>query len=138
MAFLEWTAKLETGIESIDFQHQQLVNMINNLAQALSDPPGPGQDLIISVTLEQLINYTHMHFGHEESLMEKADYEHIKSHILAHKELKEKVQDFAARLKRGEPDLGQPILEFLKSWLINHIMKIDFQYVPSMVKARIE
>ncbi len=138
MVFFEWTSKLETGVDSIDFQHQQLVNMINNLAQALKEEPGIGQDLIIQVTMEQLVDYTKMHFHHEEAMMDKAHYEHMSSHKQSHEELKKQVDDFAKRLFNKEPNLGPQILDFLKSWLTNHIMKIDIQYVPAMVKARIE
>jgi hemerythrin len=134
MAFFDWTSKFETGISEIDFQHRNLVNMVNNLADASKDSEGAARDMIVRITLEQLIDYTVYHFTAEEALMQQASYEHIAEHKKAHEALKKAAVEINGRLEKGEDVLPQ-LMDFLKAWLEKHILGMDMEYVPAMKKA---
>lgn len=136
MQFIEWNEKFETGISEIDFQHRNLVNMINNLAQNGSEPPGEARNFSVRITLEQLIDYTGYHFKEEEALMSQAHFDHIQEHHAAHEALKAKAVEFSKKLDQGQ-DVLNDLLGFLKEWLQKHILIVDMEYVPSMKKAEL-
>lgn len=136
MLFIEWNEKFETGISEIDFQHRNLVNMINNLALNGSEPPGEARNFSVRITLEQLIDYTVYHFKAEESLMDQAHFEHLQEHHQAHEALKAKAVEFSKKLDAGN-DVLSDLLSFPKEWLQKHILITDMQYVPAMKKAEL-
>ena len=63
---ITWSTNLETGIRSIDLQHEELINMLNELDAAYST--GCDQAVLEDV-LQRLGAYVVFHFGTEESLM---------------------------------------------------------------------
>jgi hemerythrin-like metal-binding protein len=134
MSFFEWREELETGVDLIDFQHRNLVNMLNNVADAVQGDDF-GKELIFEVTLDQLIEYTVHHFATEEKLMIKGDYEHIASHQKMHHALAATAVEFKKRYAEGEKDIGPDLVEFLKTWLNDHIMKVDMAAAPSIKKG---
>ncbi len=125
--FMEWSSKLETGIKSIDDQHKKLVNMVNTLYSAISAGGGKEQ---LQRLLDDLIDYTVYHFGTEEELFKKHDYPDAVAHKKIHEELATKVVEFRERLQKGEAMLSYDLLNFLKSWLVNHICVTDMKYAP--------
>ncbi|MFQ5445152.1 MAG: hemerythrin domain-containing protein, partial [Nitrospinales bacterium] len=50
------------------------------------------------------------------------------SHIAKHKTLVKQVGDYCERFKQGDKTIGNELLNFLKDWLIKHIMGVDRQY----------
>lgn len=134
MSFFEWREELEIGVDIIDFQHRNLVNMLNNVADALKGDDA-GKELIFEVTLDQLIEYTVHHFSTEEKLMVAGENEHIESHKKMHQALASKALEFKKRYANGEKDIGNELVEFLKTWLNEHIMKVDMAAAPSIKRA---
>jgi hemerythrin len=45
-----------------------------------------------------------------------------------HRNLTQKVDEFAARFDRGEGAINVPLLNFLRDWLTNHIQTVDHGY----------
>lgn len=134
MAFFEWSSKYEIGISTIDFQHQSLVNIVNNLFDVQEEKDPGVQKAVIEYTMDRLIEYTVFHFETEEELMTKVSYDHLQEHKKAHEALKAKAVEIQAKLIQGEKVLPQ-LLDFLMTWLQEHILKVDMQYVPAFKKA---
>lgn len=124
-----WKDSFCTGIEEIDKQHKRLFEIggeIYNLA-ILKD----GQDHYdeIMALLGSLRDYTEYHFGYEEGLLEKNNYENFEEHKQQHDMFVKKLidietQDIDSRQKQVILD----ILDFIVNWISNHILGIDFQY----------
>lgn len=133
MAFIEWTSKLETGISKIDFQHRNLVNMINEIADATNEKDPSVRDFVIENNIGRLLEYTVYHFKTEEDLFEKSKYSHAEEHKKAHEALRLSAVDLYNRFAKGEDVAGQ-LLTFLKSWLENHIVGTDMKYVETLKK----
>ena len=69
--FIEWSNELSVGIEEIDAQHKVLVDLLNQTHGAIQ------QRHIAQVTndiIDQLSEYTRVHFAVEESLMRILHY----------------------------------------------------------------
>ena len=63
---LVWRKQLEIGDEAIDSDHRYLICLINTVELAMRTPEHRD---VLTTTLEQLVEYTHAHFEHEESIM---------------------------------------------------------------------
>ena len=66
MAFFNWEDRFSVGIAEIDMQHQKLVQMLNELYDAMK--AGKGNDVLGKV-LNGMIQYTASHFATEERYM---------------------------------------------------------------------
>lgn len=128
MTILTWNDQFILGIASIDQQHQRLVDIINQLDEAVA--VGGEPQAILELT-DALIDYTSYHFTHEEALMRQAGYNRTEyaRHKLQH-------DQFVARvvLEREnaatDPDaVSAELLEFLVEWLSEHILVSDKQMV---------
>lgn len=65
---LIWTPELVTGVRQIDLQHQELIDLINELESAHES----GQHTAaLSEVLPRLTGYALFHFATEEGLMAK-------------------------------------------------------------------
>jgi hemerythrin len=127
MALVVWTDKLSVGVKSIDEQHTVLFDTINDLHAAMMKGQARA---IIGELLCRLLVYTRNHFSAEEEMMDRAQYAGLSLHKVLHRNLTKKVEDFAARYKKGEITLSQDVSEFLSDWLKTHIQNEDQAYGP--------
>jgi hemerythrin-like metal-binding protein len=84
--------------------------------------------------LMKLVDYTRNHFADEEKLMAQTKYPSLQQHHAHHVDLTNQVEDFVGRYDRGEITLNVKLLNFLRDWLTNHILKEDKEYGPWMNK----
>ena len=129
MALLDWSDEYSVKIKSIDQQHSKLVDLINQLHSAMKD--GKGKDVIGKV-ISELISYTQVHFAHEESLMSKYSYPGYVKHKSLHDELVKQVLEIEKEFKSGKTVISQNVLNFLKKWLVEHIVGTDKLYTAFM------
>ena len=132
MALINWTPAYSVQIPQIDEQHKMLVQMINQLHEAMST--GQGRN-VLKPLLGNLVQYTVTHFAFEEQAMQRANYPDFQEHRQQHELLKQQVQDMQARLNSGELSLTIDMLNFLRDWLVKHIQGADQKYVPFLAKA---
>jgi hemerythrin-like metal-binding protein len=127
MALITWSDRLSVGVERIDKQHRQLVDLLNSLhAEMLA---GRGMQALSEV-LGNLIQYTKTHFNTEETLFRNHGYPDAQAHKQQHDELTEKAVALAREVSSGRATLTLPTMNFLKDWLSNHILKSDMAYKP--------
>jgi len=131
MAFIDWTDEFSCKIESIDAQHQQLVEITNKFAYGLQRGKGSRQ---MNEILNELVGYTQEHFIFEEKLMEEAGYPKLKQHQSQHRQLIQKIERFQYDFENGGKRITLEVREFLKYWLTSHILKDDKAYVPIVKK----
>lgn len=127
MAFFVWDNKYSVGVREIDNQHKILVDMLNELYEAMQS--GKGNEILTGIILK-LINYTKTHFATEERYFEKFSYPDTLSHKKEHEKFTEKVLAFKNDFNAGRVSLSVSITSFLKDWLVSHIQGIDKKYGP--------
>jgi len=130
MALIEWNDSLSVGVPSIDAQHAVLVETLNDLHDAMMSGQGHART---GALLSTLISYAHDHFAAEEAMLEAAGYAQLDAHRAHHRGLTRQVQNYVARYERGEATVNMHLLNFLRDWLTNHIMKEDKAYSSTMV-----
>jgi hemerythrin len=124
---IQWNDSWRIGNSSIDYDHQMLVNITNQLWDLKNNPRTKNAD--VGRILDQLVDYVKRHFEREEAIFMSSDYPKKGEHIAMHRELTKVVEDIAVVFVR-EPDLlnFDEIMAFLKRWLMDHIAKHDMGY----------
>ena len=124
MKKLEWNKSLSLGVKQLDEEHQQLVALANNLVSAFR--AGVAEDDLEAVFTE-LREYTVFHFRDEERYMQEIGFPGRGAHAARHKILKEQVKHYQRDLYKKSEVLPSEVLEFLRSWLIDHIIYEDMK-----------
>ncbi|WP_295386512.1 bacteriohemerythrin [uncultured Thiodictyon sp.] len=128
--FIEWSDALSVGIDEIDNQHKQLVGLVNDMHEAIQTRQSAD---VVRDVLAQLAEYTRVHFAAEEGLMRIIDYPGYEAHRAEHQELIRGVTELQQKVDAGKSTIGFELMHFLKSWLTDHIMWSDQQYVECFI-----
>ncbi len=121
---LQWKDNLATGVRTIDSQHKELFNYINNLLEAMGKGKGEQE---INKTMSFLQKYTTTHFGNEEKYMNQHRYPDYKNHKSYHESYKKDFDNLKKKiLSQGAGTATTlEIQKFLSDWWINHINNVD-------------
>ncbi len=122
MALIAWGPALSVGVKEIDEQHKKLVDMVNQLNDAMTQ--GQGRQALGKV-LNDLISYTQFHFRAEEKLMETNGYANTVAHKAEHHKLVQDVGAFKSKFDSGSASISIELMTFLRNWLSNHILNSD-------------
>ena len=124
--YITWKREYDTGIVLIDKQHRNLIDIINNLARAYNQKH---EKEVLRETILKLVEYTKFHFAFEEKHMGQSAYIKLEEHSTMHKIFVKEIIDILNKLKEGNfVNLTPNILEFLKNWLMRHILVQDREY----------
>lgn len=116
---------MSVGIETIDEQHKKLIAQINAVVDNMLLQTGPRADL--NSVMDELIDYTHTHFAFEEDLFAAHQYNEASDHVSHHERLRSGLISHIDKFRRSQLDQAR-FLEFLKDWLIKHILETDMKY----------
>ena len=125
MALINWNETYSVKVKEIDVQHKKLVDIINELHEKMKE--GKGKE-VVEKLLAELLDYTVFHFSFEEKLLNINNYPDHKTHAKLHADLMEQVQVFRNKVKSGNSLLSLELMNFLKKWLVEHILDSDKKY----------
>jgi len=131
MSLFTWSDSYSVDAPGIDAQHKKLFDLINNLHAAMIQ--GRGQEVIGQI-LDGLVDYTKVHFADEERMLEKINYPDLPAHVAEHDIFIRKAYALQTDYRSGKLAMTLPVMDFLKGWLINHILKTDKKYIPFVNK----
>lgn len=121
---IQFGPQYETGIPSVDAQHAQLFRIAGDVEQALGLAPETGREAIARA-VRDLIDYTRIHFTHEEALMDAAAYPQLAAHQQMHRDLLARVQEMEMRIDIDDESTSLDLSRFLARWLSEHILTAD-------------
>ena len=125
MALFEWSDQFSVGVSRIDSQHKKLVDMVNELHDALVSRKGPEvQRRIVS----EMVDYSKSHFALEEKYMLKFHFDGYHTHKVEHSVFTTRAEELQKRLDKTGSVLTLELLSFLRDWLQNHILVTDKKY----------
>ncbi len=131
---LKWTDRFSVDHEVLDHDHRRLFTLFNDLSEAMQVGKSKA---VISTVLDNLIDYTSVHFAREEQLMAAGSYPDLLAHRKLHEAFVAKVQQARERFSTSSSNTqAMETLNFVKDWLINHIQKSDRAYVPYLGTTR--
>ncbi|MBF0315220.1 MAG: hemerythrin family protein [Oligoflexia bacterium] len=133
MSLFVWGQKYAIGVEEMDQQHQQLVDLIN---EVYDHRDHHSREHLCKIILS-LIQYIEKHFRSEEDLMKNFHYPDLKEHKRCHDKLKKKVADLKNEVLDENKDVGESgtyLGIFLCRWLCDHILNEDQKYAKFINK----
>ena len=114
------------GVDMIDQEHRRLFEILGELNELNSDEfMYDKYDAILNV-LEELKDYTVKHFEDEERYMKEIGYKGLEQQQKVHQAFIDKLEVINLEdLDDNQQGYIDELIDFLASWLINHIMKMD-------------
>lgn len=119
---LEWNKNLSVGVEKIDQQHKELIEILNKLYLAMKQ--GQARDEMGKIFLE-LVSYTECHFKMEETFFQKCSYPQKENHKKKHDELRREVIEIKTKFENNKINISIELMHFLKDWVKTHIAQED-------------
>lgn len=116
---IRWSDALLVGIEFIDHDHQEAVEIINHMAAKAYE----GGDL--RGDLEAFRHHCAEHFGREEALMRQVGFFATTPHTAEHVRVLAEMDTLLTRLEAGE-DCRSYFTEILPQWFLDHRATMDF------------
>ena len=74
--------------------------------------------------------YAQIHFADEEALLRELHYPDYERHKQEHDQFIGRLAEMRAKMAQGKGAVGFELAQFLKGWLIKHIMEVDQRYAP--------
>ncbi|MDP6574296.1 MAG: hemerythrin family protein [Rhodospirillales bacterium] len=123
MSVIEWKQEFKTGIPSIDYEHEHLIAVINDLADTISvDAPLDE----IEFHLGEIYALIEAHFALEEKIMRDMKYLGYAEHKEDHDRLLDEIRDIMENVaKDGAFDYRVALGERVGTWFGLHFKTLD-------------
>lgn len=123
MALLEWRKDFETGIDDVDHEHRELVDLINRLHDELG---GDAPAATVSAFLGEVFARISAHFALEESIMRKHSYDQYEDHKSDHEKLLDDIRDIMDDFEAGKyVAYDEALANAVRDWFVNHFKTRD-------------
>ncbi len=124
MEWIVWDDTMMTGHVGLDEDHRKLVELINQLADGLTNHKGAD---FCARAFDELLTHAQQHFAMEERLMAEHGYLDAERHTTHHATLFEEVSKLSLTIEGigmgATPSVS--LLDFLEAWLKHHIVGLD-------------
>jgi hemerythrin-like metal-binding protein len=122
MTLLQWKPDYTLGIPSVDYEHRELIALINAVYGHMAESADPA---IVEAGLEDIYAGIAAHFALEERIMRAAAYAEYTAHKESHEQLLDAIRDlmdgYAADPEQGRKDLERE----LSDWFHGHFATFD-------------
>lgn len=123
MTLLAWSERFKLGIPSVDHEHKELIDLINELHATLGQNPEKAQVLAF---LEEINTKINAHFALEEKVMRGLGYDELDAHKHDHEDLLDGIRDIMDRAETTPfAELESELAEQLKKWFGTHFATKD-------------
>ena len=121
-----FTEKYHTGISFVDEEHATLFDIIREANELISKELLHDKFDEIMKILGELRDYTIHHFQDEEEYMTRIQYTGLESQQYAHQAFVDRLNEINLDdVDDNQQEYLQELVEYLRSWLVNHILKVD-------------
>jgi hemerythrin len=124
-AYIVWKDSYSVNDPSLDAQHRQIIESINDLYDAWEDSTTAAA--VTKRVLDRLVQYTQTHFEQEEKLLKEVGFP--AAEFAAHKALHDAMRRRTIGLRTNLTLVtARDVLVFLKDWWLGHIQSEDKKY----------
>ncbi|TCT22851.1 bacteriohemerythrin [Thiobaca trueperi] len=127
--WLPWRPEYSIGITVIDEHHRYLLGWINRIYDIINDNAGTAQIASALFALEQ---YARIHFQAEERLMAAHQSAGLERHRIEHRSFETELREWRAELAHNPFIAGMEMLDYLRTWLLNHILMEDKRILETL------
>jgi hemerythrin len=120
--YVAFESQFLMGIEALDNQHKQLVDLVNELHQSLlaNEPNGTHVEI-----MTRMVNLAKTHFLDEEHLCRVHGYPRYLFHKSAHEGLMRNLTAYRDQVAEKITPLTAGYVELMKLWIIEHFFQFD-------------
>jgi len=117
MALLTWNDRYSVGVEAVDHEHRELIDLINALHAAI----GTGEAEDTEAQFGDLLRAIAAHFALEEKLMREHRYSDYGTHKADHEVLLDEIRD----MMDGDAPSDSELARRLDAWFTRHFATHD-------------
>lgn len=134
MAYFPWQDFLSSGVDAMDAEHRELLDLLNRLA----DPAARGNQAVFRETLDLLAEHFAAHMAFEEQLMADSGYPLAERHRRRHREAMESLEQWRRRAENGWwPWQGGSFHVQAMNTFVHHIVEEDHPLATYLLTGRI-
>jgi hemerythrin len=109
------------GVAEIDTEHDLLLGVVRALEKAVAT----GTPAQVEELLQQLAEFTRVHFATEEIMMRLYAYPEFSHHQLEHARLVDQIEQVRAEYAQGHVQPSRSFASALRHWFTEHIRSHD-------------
>jgi len=122
MAPLEWKDSYSVGVPAVDHEHQELIDLVNQLHETL----GRGAEVAaVERVFGDLFRAISAHFALEERFMREHGYDQTTQHKADHERLLDELRDIMDDYREGGADPAGRLAAAVDAWFANHFKTHD-------------
>ena len=110
------------GVEAVDHEHRELIELINQLHESLL---AGTQEPDVTAFLGEIFRAISSHFALEERFMREHRYDQFAEHKLAHEQLLEEIRDIMDGYEADPQGASQQLSHRLDAWFTLHFKTQD-------------
>ncbi len=123
MGWIEWQESYRLGIPAVDYEHQELIALLNDLYEGLQ---GGVEQQSVDAFLGEVYARISSHFALEEKVMRDRGYDQYADHKAAHESLLEEIREIMDEHDSGAFENATGVLaERLQIWFTEHFRTHD-------------
>lgn len=125
MSIFDWREDYSVKNQEMDGHHKALFEKARNLVEVIDENE---EHAVIEKVLNFLIQYAEFHFKAEEVLMKQHNFPDYENHCKQHNSFLKKIHELKEQFKSRDIEMDMDFIDFLKNWVINHILTEDRKY----------
>lgn len=122
MNLLEWRPEFSTGIKSVDYEHQELIDLINDTLESIRAHDSTDN---IQASLSEIYVHISSHFALEERIMRQRKYDRYQQHKADHEKLLDDIRDIMDYHADHGDFNEQYLTDRLGDWFAKHFRTED-------------
>jgi hemerythrin len=123
--YITWKKEYSVGVDEIDNQHKELLNLTNNTINHCTGDKAAKWDYFNRIVRMGIENIRH-HFSTEEAIMIKTNYPGLAEHQAEHAAMLSRITELLAEIESGKRELDLlEIAAFIRDWILSHIPSFD-------------
>jgi hemerythrin len=122
MTLLQWKDQYSVGIEAVDYEHKELIDLINRLYAEFAKA---GADSSVEAFFGDLLKGISLHFALEERFMRERSYDQLAQHKADHERLLDELRDMMDEDLGADGMSRSDLTQRLDAWFSRHFETHD-------------
>jgi hemerythrin len=122
MALIEWKDEFSVGVPDVDYEHQKLIALINDLHDVMSSD---NSEVTVMDFLGEIYAHVSAHFALEEKIMRERKYDHYAEHKADHEALLDELRDIMDDYEENAYFSDDTFANAVGNWFSDHFKSRD-------------
>lgn len=122
MGLLHWESRYSVGIEAVDHEHRELIDLVNRLYDTATSQGS--KDAVLDF-FGDLFKAISAHFALEERFMRERGYDHLVQHKNDHERLLDEIRDIMEDFEACDRFDESVLAQRLDAWFSRHFETHD-------------